>query len=373
MPAIGYHPVRLRVIDVGGPGQTRENDIARIIPPMTMHAAPATAHDPIEFRLVRRIALSPAAVAAAAASLSLLLIWGAYYISATALVAGSRNAGWSLAPQAHAGLLASVLLGYVAGAAKYLAQSGSAWPAIDIARSRWGGATGLLAGVIAAVLTIEDIRTLEPDRQLLTAGEAALNIVFLALFWAVGRAGYFAVVSVMRPTTIATVDLLDLRPLYTHGREQLRSALVWLIGASLFVLIMLFDPNPAVQADSVKVVGPMLAGFVLLAITMILLPLRRIWMSIRTAKASALASAMADLQALRAMSHAPPGREADLLARREYVAGLSEWPFDAASVGTFAFYILLPFLTWIAATFAKQLFDTVFMEKVIKAILGVLG
>jgi hypothetical protein len=36
-------------------------------------------------------------------------------------------------------------------------------------------------------------------------------------------------------------------------------------------------------------------------------------------------------------------------------------------------YILLPFLTWIAATFAKQLFDTVFMEKVIKAILGVLG
>jgi len=36
-------------------------------------------------------------------------------------------------------------------------------------------------------------------------------------------------------------------------------------------------------------------------------------------------------------------------------------------------YILLPFFTGIAATFAKQLFDTVFMEKVIKAILRVLG
>lgn len=61
------------------------------------------------------------------------------------------------------------------------------------------------------------------------------------------------------------------------------------------------------------------------------------------------------------------------LARRTYIAGLSEWPFDVASVGTFAFYILLPCLTWTTATIAKRLFDTVFMEKVIKVISGALA
>jgi hypothetical protein len=339
---------------------------------MTMRAAPGTAHDLMEFRLVRGVALSPVAIAVAVASASLLVIWGAYFVSGIALVVSLRDGGWSLAPQAHAGLLASVLLGYVAGASKYMVRSGSAWPGIDVARSRWAGATGLLIGVIAAILTIADIRALEPDRQLMNVGEAVLNVAFLALFWAVGRAGYFAVLSVMRPATIATVDLFDLGPLYIHGRGQLRSALVWLAGASLFVLIMLFDPNPAVQADSAKVVGPMLTAFVVLAIAMILLPLRQIWMSIRTAKASALASVMVDLRALRAMPHAPPGREADLLARREYFASLSEWPFDAASIGTFAFYVLLPFLAWIAGTIAKRLFDTVFMERVIQVIVGAL-
>lgn len=334
-------------------------------------AARAVTHEPIEFRLARRIALSPAGLAAAVTCVSLTAILGAFYISGIALIVGSVDVGWSLAPQAHAGLLASVLLGYGAGATKYMARSGSAWQATDIARSRWGGATGLLAGLIVSVLAIDDIRALEPDRSLLNVGEVALNLVFLALFWAVGRAGYFTIISVLRPATITAVDLFDLRPLYTHGRDQLRSALVWLAGASLFVVVMLFDPNPAVQVDSAKVVGPILAGFVLLAITMILLPLRRIWISIRTAKASALASVMADLRALRAMRHAPPGREADLLARRNFFAGLSEWPFDATSIGTFAFYILLPFLTWTAATFVKRLLDTVFMEKVITAILRV--
>lgn len=333
-------------------------------------AAPTVTHEPIEFRLARRIALSPAALAAAVTCVSLIAILGAFYISGIAMIAGSVDTGWSLAPQAHAGLLASVLLGYGAGATKYVARSESAWRAADVARSRWGGAAGLLVGLFVSVLAIDDIRALEPDRPLLNAGEVVLNVAFLALFWAIGRAGYVAIIAVLRPATIGAVDLFDLRPLYTHGRDQLRSALVWLIGASLFVVIMLFDPNPAVQVDSIKVVGPMLAGFVLLSITMILLPLRRIWMSIRTAKASALASVTADLRALRAMPQTPPGREADLLSRRNFFAELSEWPFDATSVGTFVFYILLPFLTWTIAAFAKRLFDTVFMETVINAILG---
>ena len=327
-----------------------------------------------ELTLARHLALSPATVAVVIASVSLLVIWGAYSVSEILLVVGSRDAGWSLTPQAHAGLLAAVLLGYVAGAAKYLARSGSEWPAIDVARSRWFGTAGLLIGMVVAVLTVADVRLREPDRQLLNVGEAALNIAFLALFWAVGRAGYFSVLSVIKPATIKAVDLFNLEPLYTHGRDQLRSALVWLVGASLFVLIMLFDPNPAVQADSIKLVGPMLVAFVILAVTMILLPLRQIWMSIRTAKAGALASVMADLRVLRAKPHRPPGQEADLLARRDFFAGLSAWPIDPATVGTFAFYVLLPFLTWVIGTFAKQLFDTVFIEKIINAIVGsVLG
>lgn len=302
------------------------------------------------------------------ACVCLLVIYGAYAFSGVALAIDSLEAGVSLTPQAHAGLLASVLLGYSVGATKYVAQSEPRWRTIDIVRSRWGGAIGLMVGVMVSVLTIENIRALEPDRRLLNAGEIALNLAFLALSWALGRAGCFAVISVLRPATIAAVDLFDLRPLYSHGRDQLRAALVWLTGASLFIAVMLFDPNPAVQVDSVKVVGPMLGANLVVAIAMILLPLRRVWASIRSAKATAIASLTADLRALHDLPQPPPGREADLLSRRTYFSELSEWPFDAASLGTFGFYVLLPFVTWLSATFAKRLFDTVFMEKVIKAI-----
>jgi hypothetical protein len=326
--------------------------------------------EPFEFTLVRRVALSPAALGSIVTLILFVAICSAYGASGIAVVAGAAETGWTLSAQAHASLLASVLLGYGVGAAKHMAGKAGAWRMSDLARSRWSGAAGVLCGAALSALLIADIVALEPDRSMFNAGEVALNIAFLALFWAVGRAGYFAVVTMLRPAGVAAVDLYDLSSLYRHGHDQLRLALVWLGGLSLFVAVMLFDPNPAVQLNSFKVAAPILATMVLLGLLLILLPLRRIWIAIRTAKASALSSVMAELRALRASPGGVPGKEADLLARRAYFAALPEWPFDASSVGTFAFYVLLPFLTWAVGALAKQLLDTVFVAKAIKIILS---
>jgi hypothetical protein len=79
------------------------------------------------------------------------------------------------------------------------------------------------------------------------------------------------------------------------------------------------------------------------------------------------ASELARLQARIALSQNTadelPGESADisallpLLQYRREIAQLSTWPFDMGNITTFAFYLIIPPLTWVGAALIENVVD----------------
>jgi len=109
-----------------------------------------------------------------------------------------------------------------------------------------------------------------------------------------------------------------------------------------------------------------LPGFVLTLTSAIYLLLRPIWpvhVHMREAKASLLASTEAGIARWRETN---PDRNftadavADLvpiLAFRDYVRALPEWPFNLGLLGRWLFYIVIPPLTWVLAALMENFID----------------
>ena len=52
-------------------------------------------------------------------------------------------------------------------------------------------------------------------------------------------------------------------------------------------------------------------------------------------------------------------RVADLVAYREYIASLREWPIDARALRRFGLYLLIPLVSWIGSALMERGLDRV--------------
>lgn len=189
--------------------------------------------------------------------------------------------------------------------------------------------------------------------------EHALNCVFgLAAFWNAAwltscllhHAGYFSALA----RSIERIDLLDRRPLAPFARQSLRSALL----AVLPVAILALNAADRGFAWSLAILGPISLAT---SGTALLLPARGARDRVRRAKQQELervrAAIHGDPDALAdsvISKRAPSLALADLLAYRNHVEGVHEWPFDAPTLARFALFALLPLGSWLGGAFVER-------------------
>lgn len=325
---------------------------------------------PLETRIAMAIPL-PAWLAGPALALfltatGLLLHW----LSGTPLVEKDPQGGLAITAQFHVTLLCSVLLAYGLSAARLLGTP------IDLGtaphpRSHPGllfaGLTGLLMGMLVIILTARQIRIQEPERNPWTLGEIYVDLLALLLLWGIARATFFTLRGAGSAGAGQTsVDLYDLAPLQRYGQHGLRSALAWSGGISLLVLIMFFDPNPALQIDSIKILGPILMISVVTAGLSLYQPLRILRKQVRREKSRAIETIHDQLAAIRAEESAGnppvPGTEADLLARRAFVLSLPEWMLETGGFRKFAVFVLIPAGSWFVGPLLRKVLDSALIE-----------
>jgi hypothetical protein len=279
-----------------------------------------------------------------------------------------------MSAQAHVTLLCSTLLAYGLTAARLAHEAGSggvmnprAW-----LHSRLAGTAGVAAGLVLILLTSRQIRLQEPGRNPWTVGELFVDVLSLLLLWGIGRAAYFTLRGAgANEYRSVPVDLWDLAPLQRFGQQGLRNALAWIVGISLLVVIMYFDPNPALQVDSGKVFVPLLLGSVAVAVLTLFLPLWTLKKRLQKEKADTLAAIDGELLRMRDAavrgSYAPPGAEADLLARRNHIAGVSGWAIDTGTFRKLSFYLLFPAGSWFIGPFLRKIVDTFVFDSAMRS------
>lgn len=144
-----------------------------------------------------------------------------------------------------------------------------------------------------------------------------------------------------------TVDLLDLEPQLRAGRCALRTAVSWMVGASLSSLFFLLG------GDQLTI--GILIFITVIALVSVLPPILRIQRIIRQSKQTELQRLQAEVRQARAEvlestqegPDAAPGRLADLLAYLHYVETLPELPFDKAKLAITSLYFAVPLISWV--------------------------
>lgn len=151
---------------------------------------------------------------------------------------------------------------------------------------------------------------------------------------------------------LARIDLLDLRALAPFARQGLRSALLWLVLVSLFSLNALDFAWFAATG-----VIAFLAGTAAL-----ILPVYGIHQRLGEAKQAELERIHAAIRGEpEGLAGSPIGGRtpslglADLLAYREVVESVREWPFDSPSLLRFALYLAIPLASWLGGAFVERL------------------
>jgi hypothetical protein len=157
---------------------------------------------------------------------------------------------------------------------------------------------------------------------------------------------------------LTEVDLFDLHALDPFARRGLQSVLLWIVGLSIFSGLFVggwasnFAPGVAVCLAAV-------------ACAALLLPVLGVHRRIRAAKRTELArlhealrrdrNAILDPEAQGA--HDAAARLPGLVALRQQVASLREWPFDVSTLVRFSFYISIGLGSWLGAAVVERLLD----------------
>jgi hypothetical protein len=193
--------------------------------------------------------------------------------------------------------------------------------------------------------------------------EAAYGILEQVLFWMVVLPVlYTAGVVVHRLWRCGRhqvkVDLLDLDALAPFGRFGLRLALFVL--AIPVLLIPAFALGYTVVTVEVLLYAPIL----LLGLAALVVPSWGAHSAIRAAKTQELErlrrAIHGDRSALAESSlaaHADELSFVDLLAYRNEIRSLREWPFDARAVQRFGLYLLIPLASWVAGALVERAVD----------------
>ncbi len=151
----------------------------------------------------------------------------------------------------------------------------------------------------------------------------------------------------------ASVDLLDLAPYRPLVRQGLINALLLIGGVSVMSLL-------GVESRY----GSMLAGFwissILLAWAGLMLPLRGIRRKIRAAKDQELDWCRRAL--IRERNDLKAGTDkqtkiGQVVAYREMINDIRNWPFDNPTLVRFALYLLIPLGSWLGGAFVERGLD----------------
>lgn len=143
------------------------------------------------------------------------------------------------------------------------------------------------------------------------------------------------------------IDLLDLEPQLRAGRCALRTAIAWMVGASLSSLFFLLGGDQLTLG--------ILIFITVIALVSVLPPILKIQRIISGAKAQEIKRLQSEIRVARAQvlestNEGPdpaPGRLADLLAYLHYVETLPELPFDKAKLAIASLYFAVPMISWL--------------------------
>ncbi|MCP4005771.1 MAG: hypothetical protein GY725_16395 [bacterium] len=148
------------------------------------------------------------------------------------------------------------------------------------------------------------------------------------------------------------LDLFDLQALSPFSRHGLRSALVWLVLASTITL------------NAVDVAWFATTGVfaLLLGASALMLPVRGIHERLREAKRAELERVDAAIRGNGdALSESAIRERAsdvslsDLLAYRDFIISVREWPFDAPAIRRFGLYLAIPLTSWLGGALVERL------------------
>jgi hypothetical protein len=167
---------------------------------------------------------------------------------------------------------------------------------------------------------------------------------------------YAIVVVSLRMSRIAQrlnrIDLLDLSSLSPFAQQGLNNALLLVGVLSISALMMLETGFMAL----ITVIG---TGTLVLAVLALLAPVRGVQKRVREAKQRELDWTAAEITRLRnGLANADPDRRsgdlADILAYRNLVAGVSEWPFTGSTYLRLVVYALIPLASWGLGVVAEE-------------------
>jgi hypothetical protein len=154
---------------------------------------------------------------------------------------------------------------------------------------------------------------------------------------------------------LGPIDLLDLRPLMPFSRQALRNALLVLGFVSVYSFFL-------VEPRFLTMVIGMWIGAVVVAVVIFLLPILGVHRKIGAAKQAELDWCRGALRqarsALRNGASDSRGPQMDeVVAYRQVVDGVREWPFDASTLLRFAIYLLIPLASWSGGAVVERIVD----------------
>ena len=232
-----------------------------------------------------------------------------------------------------------------------------------VRRSRYFGAIGLAVGffIINAVSSAQGY-TMEAPWTALHETSFFL-FLFLLFFWMLARVIVFTISGARYAAGFSSddleVDLLDLQPLNAFGRIGLRFALLWIVGVTFAVPMLL---TPDLESTGVLVALPPAAVIATVALLIPVLGVRARVRSVKQAELARIGAAIrgddAALSETRIADRKGQLSLADLIAYRGLVESAPEWPYDAPTLSRFVLYLLIPAASWVAAALVERGVDS---------------
>ncbi len=181
-------------------------------------------------------------------------------------------------------------------------------------------------------------------------------MVGVGIFWQVRLSRFLMRVQ----RELVQIDLMDLSPLVPFAHRSFRSILFWLIGCSIGVLVMAV--SGALGASALVVLAT-----VLVAVISLFFPVRGLHHRIREAKRRELELVNERVRRERARILESDGPDAEaaagtlpgLLAYKQFVESVREWPIDSSTLLRFALYLGLPIGSWLGGALVERLLDLV--------------
>jgi hypothetical protein len=179
------------------------------------------------------------------------------------------------------------------------------------------------------------------------------------LVWWVGCFFYAVIAESYRLSRLAdrlaSIDLLDVRPLMPFTRQALSNALLILVGASISSLFLL-------EGGFMGLITSVWTASVVTASASFVQPVRGVRRRIRAEKQAELEWCRGELRRARVAlkegaSDPDRARMDEIAAYKQLVEGVREWPFDTSTLARFALYLVIPLASWSGGALVERMID----------------